>query len=177
MKKLLIIAVSALMVLSSTACSSGKVDDDKDGGATGMPNPIVTYDTLAEVDAAIGFSFKIPAMPVGYDSAGYSVIDDTLAQADYTNGTDTINFRTVKGIEDPSGDYTVYDISRVITVTTPNYDVDITVSGSNDNKINLAVWSYDEYSYSFSISGAGLDEESILKIVADVLSQYLAEAM
>lgn len=76
--------------------------------AVALPNPIVEYQTLEEVQAACGFVFKIPELPEGYKAERIMIIAGDTVSINYVKDGQVINFRTSQRDEDISGVYNEY---------------------------------------------------------------------
>lgn len=94
----------------------------------------------------------------GYE-AEYSLYFGEFAQIDYTNGSEIVSYRKIKGDEDISGDYNDYDDVKEITAD----GVSVTVKG-NGGIYYVAVWQKDGYSYSIS-DYSGLSEQAFADMV------------
>ncbi len=112
MKKFAAIFFCALAVFAFTAC--------KNTGATAsgeqLPNPIVSYDTLADAAKVTGFELAAPDAVDGYDTRTIQVVDDKMIQVTYTKGEDQLLIRKAAGAGDISGDYTEYAENNTVPV-------------------------------------------------------------
>ncbi|HEX3028228.1 MAG TPA: DUF4367 domain-containing protein, partial [Clostridia bacterium] len=136
---------NAINITHNGSGKSGKVT-----GSVEIPNPLVNYNTLDEARTAVGFTFAVPsALPDGYKMGDIIVISNELAEIFYRNGDKEILYRTAKGNEDISGNYTVYDEVKTITVG----NTGVIVKGKGDS-INLATWTKGGISYSLSFDEA-----------------------
>lgn len=125
-----------------------------------IPNPIVNNKGIEELKKAVPFELFVPEkLPTGYKIDNTSVISGKLAQIIYSDGSNKITFRTAKGAEDISGDYTSYQESNVEKV---GYS-EVTLKGSN-SLISLATWIKDDCSYSLSFS-TGIEKGSAVSII------------
>lgn len=73
MKKLLIVLVALVMSLQLSACIAEE--------AAGIPNPVVEYDSLEEINTIVGVGLMHPAV-MGVTNERFSVISDSIAQYD-----------------------------------------------------------------------------------------------
>lgn len=130
------------------------------GGVCGG-NPFAEAASLDELYKDAGYTFKMPyTLPDGYSLSGCALIDGTLVQITYDNGTDTILYRTEKSSEDISGDYNTYP--NTVTVDVNGVTAD---ARGYSGKYYSAVWQEGESSYAIGSTG-GLAEEDIKNIIA-----------
>ena len=74
MKKMAALALGVCIAAALAACAAGP-DSTNAPADVQIPNPIVEYATLAEAEAAAGFTFTLPAqLPAGYADGMISVI-------------------------------------------------------------------------------------------------------
>lgn len=105
MKKLLIVFAALVMSLLMTVCFAEEAPD----GPVGMPNPIVEYDSLEEINSLIGVSLMRPAV-MGVTDERFSVIGGTIAQYDCgINGLEWTFRAAYITDEDISGIYHEYN--------------------------------------------------------------------
>lgn len=167
MKKFMKATIVALLVLALAGCNptnqneastEGTIEtaDNSMGGSTQIPNPFVEYETIEEADDHVDFELKLPNnVSEEYELVNISVIENELVQLVYDNGKTELIYRQAMGIEDVSGDYSVYN-----EVNTEMIGDDVVTLSGEDSKIKLAIWSEGICSYSLNI---GLDEEGIEK--------------
>ena len=118
-------------------------------GDVQMPNPFAEYETLAEAAKAAGFEAAVPDAANGSDGRVFRAIENSLLEVIYRKGEDeTARIRKAAGTEDISGDYNVY--AQVDTVTVDGAQV--TLKGDAD-KVSLATWTAEGYTYSVSAEG------------------------
>ena len=77
MKKLMIVLVALVMSCQLAACLA----EDNANEPVGMPNPIVEYASLEEINTMIGVKLMHPAV-MGVANERFSVISNTIAQYD-----------------------------------------------------------------------------------------------
>lgn len=119
---------------------------DKPPDSIEIANPLVNCKTLDKARKLLGFSFAVPAtLPDGYKMGDIIVINN-VAEIFYKNGNKEILYRTAKGNEDISGNYTVYDEVKTITVG----NTKVTVKCKGDSINNLATWAKEGVSFSLS---------------------------
>ena len=119
--------------------------------------------SVKSLEQKLGYSIQMPHyIPVGYQVESVSLLFDKTAEIRYTDGMNTIYFRTAKSSEDISGDYTVYND----TVKAVIGDVTVTVNGNDALYYNASWFAADE---AFSIySRVGLEKITLLDIVGSV---------
>lgn len=75
MKKVLFVLLALAMSLQFAAC----VAEEKADQPIGMPNPVVEYDSIEEINALTGVSLMRPSV-MGVTNERFSVINNTIAQ-------------------------------------------------------------------------------------------------
>ena len=116
-----------------------------------------------ELSEKLGFPVSdLKYLPFEGYEAEYSLYFGEFAQIDYINGSEIVSYRKIKGDEDISGDYNVYDDVKEITAG----GVSVTVKG-NGGIYYIAVWQKDGYSYSIS-DYSGLSEQAFADMVNSV---------
>lgn len=166
MKRIYALALSAVMVLSLTACASAKATNDAadldigsfceygeqeannamGGGAVQIANPFVDYETLDDAAHAAGFALVAPETVEGYSDKLIQVMSNRMIQVIFLDNDDNRLFvRKEAGDADISGDYNVYD--EVSTVSVGEYTV--TLKG-NDGAVSTAIWTSGGYAYAVS---------------------------
>lgn len=126
-------------------------------------NPFAESASLDELYKDAGYAFKMPySLPEGYSLSGCALIDGTLVQITYDNGTDTILYRTEKSSEDISGDYNTYP--NTVTVDINGITAD---ARGYSGKYYSTVWQEGESSYAIGSTG-GLAEEDVKNIIAGI---------
>lgn len=158
-----ICAAAALFLLAG--CNSGGGSSgaaSSSGSSAGVPNPLVSYDSVEAAAEAMGVEVKTPAtLPEGYGQEAVDVIDGTLLQVIYKNGAgEEISYRTAEGSEDISGDYNEYDEETELTVGGAQK---VTARGAGGG-YSLALWQDGGMSYSLSF-----DEPVAKDVLADII--------
>ncbi|MDA3732643.1 hypothetical protein PBV87_14210 [Niameybacter massiliensis] len=128
----------------------------------GMPNPIIEYATLEELEAALPFTLKLPTIPSDYMMSSFSTIDGHIAQVVYTSSTNEITYRMAEGTQDISGDYTDYPLEEDVD---SKWD-EVTLKGDSSG-IYLAVWTDSTYTYSIR-SQEALNEQEMMDLVESI---------
>ena len=82
-------------------------DEATDGGETAeVPNPLVEYADVSELNAALGFTVLALDADAGYTAAGYTAIGDSIGEIQYASEAGAqLALRTGAGAEDISGVY------------------------------------------------------------------------
>lgn len=181
MNKFITFALCGTILLSLTACGANASDTGNSKGigsntesvnstATNesieIPNPFKEYDTLKEAEASVGFKIMVPTkLPEDYTQNSIYAIGNDMVQIIYSNGPDNICFRQGKGNEDISGDYNEYE---QVTAETVN-GLSVTFKG-NANKVNTAIWTAGDYSFSIALdaSGEGIENEEMTALISSV---------
>lgn len=133
------------------------------GNSAQRPNPFIAYGTLADAAQAAGFDLAVPDAANGSDRCIYQAIENDLLEVIYCKGEDeTARIRKAAGIEDISGDYTVY--TRVNTAAVKG--VEVTMKGDS-GKINLATWTAEGYTYSISVKDS-ISSADMTRLVSSV---------
>lgn len=133
------------------------------GDDTQIPNPIVSYDTLADACAAAGFEMTVPEQLEGYEAPSFQTIDTDLVQVVYESESDSlIMLRKAPGVEDISGDYTDYEWTNFMDVDGLN----VMIRGEGET-VYLATWTNDGYTYSASF-GLGMTQTDAAGLIAAV---------
>ncbi|MCM1430742.1 MAG: hypothetical protein NC121_17975 [Blautia sp.] len=143
LSKLIAFGLSAIMVLSLTACGD-KQDDIQ------TPNPFTEHKTLTDAEKEAGFGFNVPGAIQDFDECVYrSDKDNGMLEVIFKNGDEEICFRKAVGGDNPSGNYNKF--SETDTVDADG--VTVTMKGDG-GKVKLAVWSSDGYAYSIDSTTA-----------------------
>lgn len=127
-----------------------------------MPNPIIEYATLEELEAALPFTLKLPIIPSDYMRSSFSTIDGHIAQVVYASSTNEITYHMAEGTQDISGDYTDYPLEEDVD---SKWD-EVTLKGDSSG-IYLAVWTDGTYTYSIR-SQEALNEQEMMDLVESI---------
>ena len=85
MKKLFVVIMMLLTILSLAACGS---TDSDEPDIIGMPNPFTDFDTLAEAEKQTGFYITLPDAIGSSDKRIYRAMNDEMLEVVYVNGED-----------------------------------------------------------------------------------------
>ena len=124
-------------------------------------NPYVYCESLDEAKSITGFGIAAPEILLDKSLDSIIVVAGDTIELDYGNDDNMISIRKAKGSEDISGDYNTYEIEETIS----DGDIEITVKGNE--KINLILWTNDDYTYAVSLP-EGVDEDAIMEIVNSI---------
>lgn len=151
MKRLLALALGAMMLLSLADCASRQAEPESDPGVSlnggqgaYMANPFVDYSSLADAARAAGFELTAPETVEGYTANQMiQVMNGIMIQVIYFDESENrVLVRKEAGSEDISGDYGVYSQNRTVAVN----GCDVTLRGEND-AVSSAIWTNGGYSF------------------------------
>ena len=182
MKKIIAIALVAVMVFSLAACGGKKETEAPQTDAqteenVGIANPWTEAKTAEEAAEGAGVgNFNVPedktetkAGEIVWSAFRYM---EGIAEAEGLIGSAELTVRKgLKEYEDVSGDYTEYAHEW----TQELGDLKINCFGNEEGKTMKAVWVTDNFSYSIMVRGQG-DEYDTYGIEADAL-EVLAGAI
>lgn len=121
-----------------------------------LVNPeMVECASLEELEKTVNFRIdEITALPFAAESRTYMAYGKELAQITYQGENRKAVFRASAEMEDNSGDYTLYEKEKIITVD----EVEVTLKGAGDT-YTLGLWAKDGFSYSLKIAGGAAEAE------------------
>lgn len=177
MKKFIIVAVAIAGVIMLCGCSANqnssavvsKSKQDTTVKATSpteeypqVINPITNYDELKQMQETADFTLKFPTeKPSTYTDPTYYSVDEQVYRARYTNENGSeILISVSKIVEDPSGDYTVYDTEKTVQVNNIAV-VCKTKDGDAEGAVYLAAFTNSDGIH-YTINGATMPELEIL---------------
>ena len=156
MKKVFALVLALVMALSFAACSP----------YSNMTNPFVTYDTIQEAFAGVGFAMEVPDSVEG-SASGRTILGGSslsMIEVNYHGAAGkTLSIRKARGTNDISGDYNTYSVSKKVTVGTCN----VTLKGNNDGLFYVAVWTTSNYTYAV-VANSGLTQDAMTAIIQQV---------
>ena len=105
MRKLLFLLISVALLICGCA------QQESQSQTTFIGNPWSDWDSVAEAEAAVGFSFGLPEVIAdSYTAAAYRTMNNQLMEVIYRDGDSEIRVRKQPGEgQDISGDYNQYD--------------------------------------------------------------------
>lgn len=171
MKKMAALALGVCMAAALAACAAGP-DSANAPADVQILNPIVEYTTLAEAEAAAGFTFTLPAqLPACYENGMISVIHNELMQMVYPNGDAELTLRKAEGSEDISGDCNEYAETKEVSISAADgTSYTVTLKDAN-GKANVVTWADQEYTYSITVNPGqeGMGEADLLALAAAII--------
>ena len=165
MKKLMTVALPAVMVLSLAACGQSVPQPEKtvEESNVEIPNPFTAYDTMEEAAEAVGFGMDAPEMLEGYDRPTIQAMSGTMIQVIYRNDKEeSVSIRKAPGSDDISGDYNEYAQSDTVSAG----GLVVSMKGERD-LVHLATWTNDGYTYAVSVS-SGFLESAMAELIAEI---------
>ncbi|SCH69839.1 Uncharacterised protein [uncultured Clostridium sp.] len=140
MKKMMIFALSAIMVLSMVACGAltKNVENNKQSTSENnqIPNPWEEASSMDEAQNEVGFDIAVPESIDGYTEKVIRINAGTsIVEVIFRNEDNELRFRKGTGDGDISGDYNTYAEENTIELN----GLTILMKGS-DGKVNLATW-------------------------------------
>lgn len=171
MKKLMTLAISAVMVCSLAAC--GDKGDTKDQvtptpNADSTPkveiaNPFVDCKTADEAAGIAGFTVTLPeSTPSWVSDTQIRAVKDSMIEVIYSGADNELRIRKASGTEDASGEYGNYATVEELTVG------DIKVSAKGDaGKVHVATWTDGNYAFSISVTD-GMTKDELTALVSAV---------
>lgn len=154
MKKVISLVLGIFLLLSLAACGNSSNESEQ------IPDPFAEYTSMEEAAQAAGFDLSVPDSIDGLEKSAIRVDEEgKLFEVIYGGEDEKVVIRKAEGNEDISGDYTEY--GQVNTVSVANSEV--TMKGNND-KVNVAIWTNGDYSYSIA-SSAGLSKTAMIDLI------------
>lgn len=126
-----------------------------------LANPFVDYATLAEAEAAAGFTLAAPDRIDGWDAPIVQLMSGKMLQLIFRSGDDRLIIRKQSGTDDISGDYNSYPETKTAKINGSS----VTLKGA-DGKFSTAVWTAGGYSYAVV---------SDVPMASDILTDLIAE--
>lgn len=159
-KNILLWMLTAVLTLGLAACGGGASSASTPAASTpadstpvdssmvSVPNPLVEYNSIDELNEALGFT--VQELPIdGYKVQTYIAIDNTVGQINYSSPDGpALCLRTAKAGGDISGVYGANFAEETIA------GVSVHVDAANATPV---AW-YEKDSMSYSLSGTDIDE-------------------
>lgn len=121
-----------------------------------IANPWLTIKDIDEANKLAGTKVKLPD---GYSPVEYRVIESEYIEIVFSEGY-VVRAAKTDGPEDISGDYNVYSEMTGSVIS----EIDITQHSNSLDKLNMATWYADGYSYAF-ISENDMDRQMAMDII------------
>lgn len=137
-----------------------KIGAAEDENNVQIPNPFVSYESLADVKEVLSFDPVVPsALPAGFEQSEITSTGSDFLQIVYADGSgNRIVYRMAKGSEDISGDYNTYKNNKEVKIG----DLTVTMRG-NDN-VSSAVWVDGGFAFSVS-SDIEMEEAGVISMI------------
>ncbi len=174
MKKLIITFLSVFLLVGCTPAEveenvndnganemTESTDGAVTGGGLGIANPIKSYETAAEIEAATGILLNIPE---GAENTAFSTITGTIAQARFTLDGVEYNFRASKNAPAASLHGIYADV-----VSTESFETagGLTVTAANlGDQYSVCEWELDGVFYAVSRDGVA-DMSAVVGMIAE----------
>ncbi len=165
-KKIQCISIVLCLILTASLCGCGSVSNDTpDAGFVQMGNPLVTVNSVQEMEQQLGYS--VPLLDKEVSDYIVLVIDGTADSGRilYADGSD---FNIKQGTGDISGIYGgVPEHTKIIGSTVENGHIigGTLVSFYVFEDIRYAIWEKD--GFTFSLTGAEALEDDVAALLAN----------
>lgn len=126
-------------------------------------NGIEEKASIEELSEAVHFDIAdLSELPFEVSKRTYKSYWGEVAEITYIGENEQLVYRKAVGDEDISGDYNTYTKEKNLIID----DKTITLKG-NGKKYNLAIWTYEQFSYSLSYE-KGLSKKELIKIISEI---------
>ncbi len=130
-------------------------------GQTQIANPFVECASIEKGMELSGVTIKkLPTLLEHYSLSSVYAMQNKLIELRFTNENSKITIRKSKGIEDNSGDYSIYPQKNAIVLQ----DLQITTKGNKD-LIHTAIWHQGNYSFSITTTLTALTQDELIQII------------
>lgn len=173
MKKLMTLAISAVMVCSLAACGAKDTPDSEATPTPGVdptptpqvqiPNPFVDCKTMDEAAGIAGFTMTLPeSVPNWVSDTKIRAVKNDMIEVIYSGDSNELRIRKGADTEDISGDFNDYETTEELTVK----DMKVTIKGSED-RFALATWTDGEHAFAISVS-TGMTKNELSTLVSAI---------
>ena len=146
--------------------NAAKVSKDTDKKSTQIPNPFVSYNTVADARKAMGVDFAVPSLlPKNYKQDVISIMNDTemkMAQIVYQNGDNKLYYRVSLTSGDISGDYNEYETTKTVAIG----ELKVTLKG-NKGLANIVSWEANGFNYCM-MADIALSVEEVNALISNI---------
>lgn len=156
-KRLLFFSVLSISLFASDIDNS-KIKSDENF-SVGIANPFKPCKNINEAKKIANFYMKAPNLLKNYKTKKIFAIKNNMIQINFYNENDEICLRKAIGNSDISGYYDTFSEEKIIITKKNKVSIK-----ENNNKVNVAIWKKEGYSFSIT-SKIGLDINEILKII------------
>lgn len=139
---------------------SGK--NGMDGGMMTIANPLVSYDSIEEAAAVLGWEVKLPPLPEDFS---VTLISGELLQIDWNNGNSYYRMAKSELGADISGDYNSYP-----AVATVENGYALRLCGDEQDAYRLLTWQDGGYSYAYC-SDSPMTADEAISLVEQILGR------
>ncbi len=166
MKKTVKLFVSGLLLVSLGACSTTTTQETESSAE--LPNPMVEYETMEEVEDKVGFGLYVPDEIQGYTQSSIFVyeLDNPIIEVTYGDEKQIVirKAEVSEEISNFSGVYTEYAEEETIAIQIAmNTQYDVQVKGE-DGLIHVCEYNGEVYQYSIYCE-AGMTKEELTPLV------------
>lgn len=158
--------IAACLVLVVGTSFIFKLNQKNDIESAAVASPYQEVNSLQEASEIAGFDMKVPESIGEYNNQLISVIDGKIIEVRYLSSDEKdtgIIIRKSRGDEDISGDYNTYSTN----ITENIYGKDVNLRGDGE-KIFVAAWTEDGFSYAVATNDYIMDKEQIEYLIGVV---------
>lgn len=166
MKKTVALIVCIIMAFSLCAC--GKEAAQPDEGEVGMPNPMTEYNSLDEINEAVGGELAHPAV-MGVSDESYFIIDCgnyKIAEYNFNVAGYDYCYRCAEVDEDISGVYMGGDGTAFKDGKCDG------IQFNSDDEYKCARWFDGDMQYVLSVSAPDMEQETFESIADELMHIY-----
>ena len=142
--------------------------NEEEPGVEATYGGIIEQENREALELAVGFSVpELANLPFDVTETSYLSYWNEMAEIEYCGEAQNIFFRKAaltqeSGDEDISGDYSVYEHEKQITIK----GLQITIKG-NGEKVSLAIWQDEAYSYSI-MAADGITQGEMEQLIESI---------